>query len=489
MGPSIMNSGATMNDATHFTIFGSTGDLTYRKLLPALYQLEVRGLLADGFTITCVGRKPFNAVTYVAQAKPWIEKGSRFRVDPEIFARFEARFHYVEMEITRVDDYKALIDTHDGDHLYYFAVAPAYFETIACHLRDAGVLGTGTHRLILEKPFGEDEAHARQVNATLTAIFGEANLYRIDHYLGKEMIQNILAIRFANRLFEGIWNRDFIKEIQITAAETIGVENRGSYYEKAGAIQDMVQNHLLQLLSYVLMDPPSSRSVEAIQRQQSDIIRSLSVSTMVLGQYEAKGELKGYRQEGNVDAHSSTETFVALKLSSSHEKFIGVPIYLRTGKRLDQKATTITVLFKTPSSPLFDNQRANQEMLIIKIQPDEGIYFRFNAKKPGTDQTINPVMMNFCQSCIYENRINTPEAYERLLADALRFDKTLFTGWDMVELTWQFASALGAYKTKHHIALEPYPANSEGPQAALDMVNQTGSSWIHSDITEEAYAL
>jgi glucose-6-phosphate 1-dehydrogenase len=484
-----MTIGASMTNTTRLTIFGSTGDLTYRKLLPALYHLEVRGLLSEGFSITCVGRKPLNAVTYVAQAKPWIEKGSRFRVDPSIFERFAARFRYVEMEITHMADYAALVDTNEGDHLYYFAVAPAYFEPIANHLRDAGVLRHGTHRLILEKPFGEDEAHARRVNASLTAIFGEENLYRIDHYLGKEMIQNILAIRFANRLFEGIWNRDFIKEIQITAAETIGVENRGPYYEKAGAIQDMVQNHLLQLLSFVLMDAPTSRSEAAIQRQQRDIIRTLSVSDMVLGQYSANGELRAYREEVKVDPNSKTETYVALKLASSHERFIGVPIYLRTGKRLDQKATTITVLFKTPSSPLFDNQKANQEMLIIKIQPDEGIYFRFNAKKPGTDQTINPVMMNFCQSCIYENRINTPEAYERLLADALRHDKTLFTGWDMVELTWQFAGVLNAYRAKHDLKVQLYKANSDGPEAAQALVSPTGSSWIRSDITEEAYAL
>ncbi len=484
-----MSTGVNMTEATRFTIFGSTGDLTYRKLLPALYQLEARGLLASGLTITCVGRKPLTAVTYVATARPWIEKGSRFRVDPEIFARFEARFRYVEMEITQVEDYDLLVDESEGDHLYYFAVAPAYFEPIARNLKEAGVLNQGTHRVILEKPFGEDETHARHLNTVLTDIFGESNLYRIDHYLGKEMIQNILAIRFANRLFEGIWNRNFIKEIQITAAETIGVENRGPYYEKAGAIQDMVQNHLLQLLSYVLMDPPTSRSEEAIQRQQSDIIRSLSVTEMVLGQYSANGELKGYREESKVDPQSVTETFVALKLGSSHEKFIGVPIYLRTGKRLDQKATTITVLFKTPSSPLFDNLKSHQEMLIIKIQPDEGIYFRFNAKKPGTDQTINPVMMNFCQSCIYENRINTPEAYERLLGDALRHDKTLFTGWDMVELTWQFASALSAFKTKHGVMLQLYPANTDGPQAAQDLLHHTGSTWIRSDITEEAYAL
>jgi glucose-6-phosphate 1-dehydrogenase len=484
-----MNGGANMTEATRFTIFGSTGDLTYRKLLPALYHLEARGLLAQGLTITCVGRKPLNEVTYVAQARPWIEKGSRFRVDPEIFERFQARFRYIEMELTQVEDYAALVDDTDGDHLYYFAVAPAYFEPIARNLQTAGVLDRGTHRVILEKPFGEDQTHARHLNTVLTAIFGETNLYRIDHYLGKEMIQNILAIRFANRLFEGIWNRDFIKEIQVTAAETIGIENRGPYYESTGAIQDMVQNHLLQLLSYVLMDPPTSRSEEAIQRQQSDIIRSLTVTDLVLGQYSANGELKAYRDEAKVDPQSSTETFVALKLASAHERFIGVPIYLRTGKRMDQKATTITVLFKTPSSPLFDNLKSHQEMLIIKIQPDEGIYFRFNAKKPGTDQTINPVMMNFCQSCIYENRINTPEAYERLLSDALRRDKTLFTGWDMVELTWQFASAVSTFRAKHHIPLSFYPANTDGPEAAQDLLRTTGSTWIRSDITEEAYAL
>ncbi len=476
-----------MSKALTFTIFGSTGDLTYRKLLPALYQLETRNLLPENITIRCIGRKPYTQESYLEVAKPWLIKGSRFPFSEEVYARFTKHLQYIELSLTDQVDYERLGQSDkNGDYLYYFAVAPEFFEPIANHLKTSGILDQGKHRIILEKPFGINEDHARKLNTLLDTIFGEENIYRIDHYLGKEMIQNILTIRFANRMFEGIWNKDYIQEIQITAAETIGIENRGAYYETTGAIQDMVQNHLLQLLSYVLMDKPSDFSPKSIHAKQGEILSRIKTEKLVLGQYDQNGALVAYRDEVKVARDSTTETYVALTLSVDDERFKGVPIFLRTGKRLDQRATYITVKFKPVEGTLFKELSPQQEMLIIKIQPDEGIYFRFNAKKPGISHQISQVMMNFCQSCIYENRINTPEAYERLLNDAFNQDKTLFTSWEMVDLTWSFASALERFKNEHKVSLQYYPAETQGPLLSNAMLNMYDSQWIPADITEEA---
>lgn len=477
-----------MNKPLTFTIFGSTGDLTYRKLLPALYQLETRHLLPETLRIRCIGRKNLSTLSYLESALPWLQKGSRFPFEQEVYERFSKHIIYIEMSLTELNDYQQLKDKTSGsDHLYYFAVAPEFFEVIANHLKDSDNLSTGSHGVILEKPFGIDEHHARYLNKQLSSIFGEDHIYRIDHYLGKEMIQNILTIRFANRLFEGIWNKDYIQEIQITASETIGIENRGAYYEQAGAIQDMVQNHLLQLLSYVLMDKPHDFSPLSIQSKQVDVLKGIKTKHLVLGQYDRKGDLQAYREEPNVDSLSETETYVAIELEVEDVRFKGVPIFLRTGKRLNQKATYISVIFKPVEGALFEHLAPQQEMLIIKIAPDEGVYFRFNAKKPGLDQQVSPVMMDFCQSCIYENRINTPEAYERLLNDAFHKDKTLFTNWDMVELTWSYASTLAQYRKESHIQLERYPSDGSGPKQADVLLKENGSSWIPADITDEAF--
>ena len=476
-----------MNKPLTFTIFGSTGDLTYRKLLPALIQLETRGLLPEDLVVRCIGRKDIDTAIYLETAKPWLQKGSRFPFSEEVYARFSKHIRYVKMDMTDAADYAVLNPAQtDRDYLYYFAVAPEFFEPIAQNLKTSGALNQGNHRIIVEKPFGVDEAHARHLNTVLSSIFHEENIYRIDHYLGKEMIQNILTIRFANRLFEGIWNKDYIQEIQITASETIGVENRGAYYEQTGAIQDMVQNHLLQLLSYVLMDPPSDFSPLAIQKNQAELLKKVKPIGLILGQYAENGDLKAYREEAKVDPASLTETYVALHLGVDDPRFKDVPIFMRTGKRLDQRATYITVIFKPTQGALFNAQHPEREMLIIKIQPDEGVYFRFNAKKPGIAQEVSSVMMNFCQSCIYENRINTPEAYERLLNDAFANDKTLFTSWEMVELTWAFASTLDRFKKDHDLQLQFYPSESEGPKEVAEYLKRYGSEWIKADITEEA---
>jgi len=479
-----------MSKPLTFTIFGSTGDLTYRKLLPALYQLQTRDLLPDDLAVRCIGRRNLTTEAYLETAKPWLVKGSRFPFVESVYERFAKHITYVEMSLTDAADFKVLAQTEtERDYLYYFAVAPEFFETIAQNLKSSGALNQGQHRIILEKPFGIDETHARHLNQVLSGIFKEENIYRIDHYLGKEMIQNILTIRFANRLFEGIWNKDYIQEIQITASETIGIENRGSYYEQAGAIQDMVQNHLLQLLSYVLMDQPDDFSPEAVQSRQVELLKKIRPAHLILGQYGENGDLKAYREEAKVAKDSQTETYVSLHLEVDDPRFKGVPIFLRTGKRLDQRATYISVIFKPTKGSLFNDLHPQREMLIIKIQPDEGVYFRFNAKKPGIAHQVSTVMMNFCQSCIYENRINTPEAYERLLNDAFIQDRTLFTNWEMVDLTWSFASQLAQFQIDHQVNLEFYSSESKGPESADRYLDAFDSAWIPADITEEVFTL
>lgn len=467
-----------------FTIFGSTGDLTYRKLLPALYHLQHRGLLADDVEIRCIGRKAYTTQAYVDLAKPWIEKQSRFKFDEQVFNQFKQHVTYIQLEFTQVEAYQALMSYPKGqDNLYYFAVAPSYFETIGQGLKASGLLHQYHHRVILEKPFGDSLEHAQKVNQSLSTLFGSDCLYHIDHYLGKEMIQNILAIRFTNRLFEGVWDNHHIESIQITAAETVGVETRGSYYELAGAMKDMVQNHLIQILSYVVMDQPYALNAQDLLVEQLKVLKSLTLEDIVLGQYTQNGAALAYTQEDKVNPDSKVETYAALKATLSKGPLKDVPLFLRTGKRLDHKATYIKVIFKPAQSNLYETD--HKEVLTIKIQPDEGVSLEFNAKKPGTLNTISSVKMDFCQSCILENRINTPEAYEKLLDDAFNQDNSLFTPWEMVELGWKFGQAIEDAKKCGDYVLYPYPAQSKGPQASDELLAKDHQVWL--DENEYSY--
>lgn len=463
-----------------FTIFGSTGDLTFRKLLPALYHLEHRKKLNEDVQIRCIGRKQYSQEEYWALVEPWLEKQSRFKLDSQIIHRFKQRIRYIQMEFTEASSYSTLVELGPGiDNLTYFAVAPRYFITLGKHLQSSGYLNQGLHRVILEKPFGDSLKHAEEVHEGLSTIFKESNIYHIDHYVGKEMIQNILALRFTNRLFESVWTSHHIAAIQITASETVGVETRGSYYEEAGALKDMVQNHLLQILSYVVMDKPNSlKDIDLFEKQES-ILSKLSLDQLVLGQYNAHDGMLGYTQEASVDSKSTVETFAALKAHLSEGSLKDVPIYLRTGKRLKHRATYIKVLFKPTESNLYDTKL--HEVLTIKVQPDEGVSFQFNAKKPGTLNTITSVQMDFCQSCILENRINTPEAYEKLLQDAFDYELSLFTPWPIVKLSWMFGTQLKAMKLR----LNPYPAGSCGPHESDEMLQKDGFIWL--DENEYSY--
>lgn len=468
------------NPSLVFTIFGSTGDLTYRKLLPALYHLKHRNRLNEDTVIRCIGRRDYSKDEYISIIELWVKKQTRFKFDENTFNEFVKHIQYIKMEFTNKEAYTTLLDYPIGlDNLYYFAVAPEYFKVIAEGLNHVNYLNDFKHRVILEKPFGDSLEHAIEVNQILSNYFGSKNIYHIDHYLGKEMIQNILAIRFGNRMFESVWNANNIEQIQITASETVGVETRGSYYEQAGALKDMLQNHLIQIMSYVLMDKPDTLSSSDMLLKQKDVMDEIVLDDLILAQYAKNESYLAYREEMNVNPNSNVETYAAVKVHINKGQVKDVPIYLRTGKRLKQRATYIKIIFKPTSSNLYSN--LHQEVITIKVQPDEGISLSFNAKKPGTINTITDVKMDFCQSCILENRINTPEAYERLIDDAFNHDDTLFTPWPIVELSWKFGESVRKRVIQENRELIYYPANSQGPFEADEMLQRDGFNWLDED--------
>ena len=340
-------------------------------------------------------------------------------------------------------------------------MAPSFFITITNGLKR--YCSENNAKVIIEKPFGEDLEKAGILNDELAKFFNQDEIYHIDHYLGKEMIQNILSLRFENIIFKGIWNKDFIENVQITAAETVGVGTRASYYDKSGALKDMVQNHLLQVLSLVAMEEPKEEGSRGIHESQYNLLSTLKPiedvhESLVMAQYE------GYLQEQNIPADSKTETYAALKLFVDNERWEGVPFFIRTGKKLEKRETQVVVQFKSVGT-------APGNVLIIKIQPEEGVYFQFNAKKPGTEQELQPISLDFCQSCILENIINTPEAYERLLDACFREDRALFSQWNQIVESWTFINKLIAKYEEQGSPLYTYEKGSKGPKEADNLVD------------------
>lgn len=476
---------------TVFTIFGGTGDLTYRKLLPAFYNLFSLFKMPQDFEILVLGRKDYTTESYIEIIEPWLKKFTRTNFRDEVFERMSEHLRYLVVNFTEEEDFSLIKDVYDQwggvqQRLYYLAVAPQFFAPIAHSLKKSGILDEKhSHQVMIEKPFGVDIKSAQILHQQMCEAFDDDSIYRIDHYLGKEMIQNIMSVRFNNTLFEGIWNSHQIDNIQISALETVGVENRGAYYDQTGALKDMVQNHLFQILSIVGMEKPVDSSALAIQREQVKVIDALIPiehgklpEHLVLGQYHkaASSDLsvKGYLQEENIRVDSATETFVALKLFVNTQRLKGVPIYIRTGKRCERRSTEVAIQFKADPGVL-------PNLLIIKIYPDEGIYLRFNAKKPGTTPEVVPVFMDFCQSCVYENRINTPEAYERLIEAAFKKDKALFTSWAQVLSSWKFIDHLIERIEAEKINVYPYPAGHNGPKEADDMLSLEGRHWIDEE--------
>src|SRR5437762_200300 len=483
-------------------IFGATGDLTHRKLIPALYNLAADGDLPPAVTIVGFARREKSDDQFRNELENASRKFSRQTVRDDIWKTFAESIVYHRSEFEDEGGYKTLAKRLDkidkesgtrGNRLFYFAAAPDQFEPILKHLKAAGLNETckgSWARVIVEKPFGADLASARELNRIVRNSFTEEQTYRIDHFLGKETAQNILVLRFANAIFAPLWNTHYIDQVQITAAETLGVEMRAGFYERTGALRDMVQNHLLQLLCLVAMEPPTDLSADSIRDEKVKVVRSLRrfshdeiASAVVRGQY-AKGAINGksaagYREEEKVKADSKTETFVALRLYIDNWRWSDVPIYMRVGKRLPKSGTEISLHFKHAPAVLFNKEAVtlDQNVLVIRIQPDEGISLRMQAKMPGTSFRIQPVKMDFHYGTSFGKA--SPEAYERLLLDAISGDATLFARRDEVEQAWALIDIIeNAWSEKTNAPeLSFYPAGSWGPEEADELLARDGRAW------------
>lgn len=483
-----------------YYLFGATGDLARRKLFPALFSLYKEGKLAEDFAVIGLARRPRTNEQFRQDLYESIVEFSRNKADDkELWDKFAEHFEYMSLDINNVDGFRELGNLTEkldakfnipGNRLFYLALAPNLFGPVSFNLRDGGLLESkGWHRLVIEKPFGYDLQSAQKLNEQLSQVFKEEEIFRIDHYLGKEMVQNIEVIRFANAFFEPLWNNKHIANVQITLSETVGVEDRGGYYDKSGALRDMVQNHMLQMLAMIAMEPPSRLHPEDIRDEKVKALRSLRPYTtteeisknVIRGQY-TEGTLKnkpltGYRQEDSVDSESSTETYFAARVFVDNFRWAGVPFYIRTGKRLPVKTTEVVIEFKNvPDNVLFARRHdLSPNLLVIRVHPMEGIYIKINAKKPGENNVVQPVSMEFCQSCMIG--LNTPEAYERLIYDATRGESTYFTRWDEVAQAWSFVDRIAAAWREESDSLQFYPAGSWGPKKTDELLESDGFHW------------
>lgn len=486
-------------DNSLYVIFGASGDLNKRKLVPSLYALFVQGLLPEKFAVLGVSRTPFTDEAHRAAMKADIYKYKEVEDASQIDA-FLQKIYYVAVQVNDASAYPAFKQQLEalrekeqigGNTVFYLSTPPTSYGIIPKHLASVGLnkQKDGWKRLIIEKPFGYDLESALALKDILLKDWKEEQLYRIDHYLGKETVQNLLVTRFSNGIFEPLWNRNYIHRVEITAAESIGVEQRGGYYETAGALRDMVQNHLLQVAAITAMEPPSSLEPIAIRNEVLKVFQSLrpiqeaDVKTQAIrGQYVTstiKGEkVPGYREEEGVSPMSGTETYAALKFYIDNWRWGGVPFYIRTGKRLPTRVTEVVVHFKpTPHFLFSTGEGANAcNQLVIRIQPDEGILMKFGMKTPGAGFDVQRVNMDFHYSDLTNQRI--PSAYERLLYDSMKGDATLFARTEEVIAAWKFLSpVLDAWTNDKTVPLHGYPAGSWGPEMADDLIDGEGMTW------------
>ena len=488
-----------MPDNQILVIFGASGDLTKRKLIPALYSLEIQGLLPEKFAIVGVSRTGLTDDNFRDSMKEGLEQYSGEN-DKSKISSFLNKICYQSVDAEDPSSYKNLADklselqktlNINGNTIFYLSVPPSLGGLIPRNLANNKLnnQNDGWKRVIIEKPFGYDLQSAIELNASLEKDWQEDQLYRIDHYLGKETVQNVLVTRFTNGIFEPLWNRNYVHHVEITSAESIGVEKRGGYYEGSGALRDMIQNHLLQVVGLIAMEPPTSMHSDAIRNETVKVFQSLRPLKMkdifkstIRGQYLAstiKGqEIKGYRDEAGVDPNSKTETYAAIKFYIDNWRWGGVPFYVRTGKHLPTRVSEAVIHFKPTPHYLFSNKgmfdSCNQ--LVIRIQPDEGILLKFGMKTPGAGFDVQNVNMDFHYSDLSDQRI--PGAYERLLLDSMIGDSTLFARNDAVMATWKFLDpVLKAWKNDKCIPVYGYPAGTWGPEKADDLIEDPGMTW------------
>ncbi len=486
-------------EPTVVVIFGASGDLTKRKLLPALFHLEQGGLLPEKFAVVGVARRPLQD-EFAKDMQEGITKYGGADAGDEKLGPFMKKVRYHAMNFDDHEGYaqlQQLLESIDkemgtaGNRLFYLSTAPEYFADIIHQLGDHKMAKPekGKVHVIIEKPFGHDLASARELNDDVNRVFDEGQIFRIDHYLGKETVQNILVFRFGNGIFEPLWNRNYVDHVQITAAEEIGIEGRGPFYEKAGALRDVLQNHVMELLSFVCMEPPISFEADALRREKLKVwkaIQTISAEDTVRGQYgpgTVNGqEVKGYRDEDRVDKESATETYAAMKLKIDNWRWAGVPFYIRAGKRLAKRTTEISIQFKMPPQLLFKDMRQGRcselqpNVITMRIQPDEGISLRFSSKVPSPNMEVCPVIMDFNYADAFGK--SSANGYERLLLDAMLGDGTLFAHRDGVEATWSLLTPVQeAWADTKPKDFPNYAAGTWGPAASDQLLAREGHSW------------
>ena len=489
-------------DPSTVVLFGATGDLAHRKVFPALYQLWRTHLLPHEFVVVAIGRRPYDDETFRAEIRDSLGQYSRsLPLDEEAWASFSEHICYQRLDFADPGGFDSLSERLDaldgergtrGNRLFYLATQPSQFAEIVAQLGRAGLdherHDGGWRRVVIEKPFGHDLDSARRLNREVGKVFRESQVYRIDHYLGKETVRNLLVFRFGNGIFEPLWNRRYVDHVQITVAESIGIETRGAFYEETGASRDVLQNHLLQLVSLIAMEPPATFEADALRDEKVKVLRAIGTrrpdpaTEVVRGQYGpgwvAATEVSGYRQEAGVDPGSETETFVAARLTIDDWRWSGVPFYIRTGKRLPKRATEIAIQFREVPHHLFRDEAVDPEpnLLAIHIQPDEGIMLRFGAKVPGLGMAIRPVTMDFTYGSAFS--VDSPDAYETLILDALQGDASLFTRADEVEEAWSIIDPIvQAWAHEPGPPFPNYAAGTWGPVAADELLTREGRRW------------
>ncbi len=490
----------TTNQA--LVIFGASGDLTYRKLIPAVFDLYMNGSLPEGYAVLGVSRTEFTDSQFRRKMKEGIKLFAHYKDAPrEKTDDFLTRLYYLSIDTGKGEEYIHVKDklislnkkyNLGQNYIFYLSTPPSLYAIIPKYLYGQGLTQQqkGFRRIIIEKPFGRDLASAIALNEQLLEFFDEEQIYRIDHYLGKETVQNLMVTRFANGIYEPLWNRNFIQHVEITAAESIGVEDRGGYYDHSGALRDMIQNHLLQVASLVAMEPPAKITAEDIRYEKMKVFRSLRPfskddlkKNVIRGQYTdatVRGkQLNGYRDEKNVDKDSRTETYAAMKIYIDNWRWQGVPFYIRTGKRLPTNVTEVVIHFKPSPQKLFklaDNSTHSDNQLILRIQPDEGILLKTGMKVPGGGYEVKSVNMDFHYSDLNDHYI--PSAYERLILDCMNGDNMLYMSNEAAEETWRFVQpVLDYWENDKEVPLHGYPSGSWGPDVADDLIEGKENTW------------